>query len=432
MKKMKLALAISALMLASTTLSYAACPADGATPFTIGPINPQNGFPQWIQDSNGATVEICSDANNCIFDPVHAGNVFSEQIGFGAEGFWWAADARLDSPTGLSALLVQAVEAAFFTENPVNGEQFPFSRLRIRVDTPEAGIYTITYPYGQSTFTVDRAGKGREINESFDIPLSANTPHQGRVGPFLTSTAAPAGFLGDSATETTVTGSPCGTNFFRIEAVGLDGTTPLNLDGAGGNVLQTDLFTVTGQRFAGAINSPLTIKRTTYSRTAAGQLDIFATSGIGATVTVSGGASLPAGELPLVSDGQGHFSTHIPISNAATLPATVNITSTVVNNAPTTLASPLVDDVTITQASYDLSSSTLTITASSSDKGTTPPTLTSANFGDLVNGTLTVNTPVANIPDSIMINSTAGGFDKEPVQFNTGGIAAAILNRFIQ
>ena len=420
MNKFKIAL-LAIAVIGSTFAAYAraACPMNGVTPMTIGPANAQNGFPQWLQDSNGVSLELCLDPANCFFDPVVPNNLFSQQIGFGGEGFWWSADATINNTSsGLSAVLVQAAEAAFIVGDPMDGQQFPFTRLRIRADVPATGTYTITYPFGESVFTVDSLVAGNEINTTIDLPLTANSQHQGAVGPFLTSTNAPAGFLGDGATATTVTGSPCGTNFFRIKGVSATGT-PLNLDGSGGNIVQTDNFTVMGKLFSGSLNTPLTVLRSTYSRTTSGQVDVFATAPTGATVTLSGAANLPTGNTTLDGDGQGQYAAHIALTNAAVLPASVNITAQSGTNTATTLVNPLVDQITITKAEFDQSNSTLTINANSSDQSSTAPTLTVANFGAMASGVL--SQVVGFPPAFVTVTSSVGGSATLPVSFINAG-----------
>ncbi|MCP4340926.1 MAG: hypothetical protein GY799_19060 [Desulfobulbaceae bacterium] len=218
---------------------------------------------------------------------------------------------------------------------------------------------------------VDAVGAGQEIRESFDIEFAADTVYQGRIGPILTwdtfnlatgtlSDSTLVGFIGDLGVEHAVTGSPCGTNFFRIEAVELDGTTPINIDGAGGNVVITDLFAVSGKVFTGVVPAPLVANRTIYTRQGpGGQVDIFATSAPTAGVTVSGGANLPPGERPLFGDGNGAFFTSIPLADATILPATVNVTANNRTNDPNTQVSLLTDFVSISVAEYDATTSIL-------------------------------------------------------------------------
>jgi len=420
----------TALLLAGVGQSVLAvpggCPSDGATPLTIGAVNPLNGFPEVVSDSQGLALQLCLDsvdpANglppNCFFDPPDPSNPFSAQIGFGAEGFWWAADATIDVPaSGLSAILVQAVEAAFLTEVPIDGEQFPSTRLRIRIDVPAPGIYTVTHPYGQIEYVVAAVDAGQEVRDSFDIEFAANTSHQGRVGPLLrwdsTPPAPPVGFIGDGETAHTVIGSPCGTNYFEISGVALDGTTPIDLDGSGGNVVRTDLFTVIGQLFDGVIQAPLNVNRASYIRDAAGagQVDIFAMSSTTASVSMDGGPNLPPGPLVLTGDG-GNFFSSLSLADATTLPATVEVTASNVGNDPTTHVSMLTDQVTIQKAEYDVTTGQLSVQASSSD-GFAPPTLGAFGLGPMPGGSLSMSLPVP--PFQVTVTSSAGGSDTEPV-----------------
>ncbi|KKR16845.1 MAG: hypothetical protein UT77_C0002G0027 [Candidatus Daviesbacteria bacterium GW2011_GWC2_40_12] len=239
----------------------------------VGPVAPAGGLragsPNWYRDNNNLTLELMEAADaNGISAPVEAGNPFSAQIGFGAEGFWWSAEADLTTSAG-SALLVQAIEAAFAGESAVDGEQSSFARIRIRVDVGEPGTYIVTYPYGQKTYTVTTPGV-RAINDTVDIGCFAqpgvscdqvgqpnfSTLLNGGIGPFLTwdtfNSTGPSDpalniggrrYVGTVATPHTVKGSPTGNNFFRIQGP--------NIGGPGINVIQTNLFTVTG-RLAGA------------------------------------------------------------------------------------------------------------------------------------------------------------------------------------
>lgn len=425
-------LLLATMLAGSTQGVMAACPADGATPLNIGPVNPVNGFPEYVVDSEGIALQICLDeiasdgtAVGCLFDPPDPDPTsFSNQIGFGAEAFWWLAESSINTPR-LSAIVVQAIEAAFIAEVPIDGEQFPFTRLRIRVDVPEPGIYTVIHPYGEETFIIEAVDAGQEIRESFDIEFATQTVHQGRVGPVLrwdaTPPAPPPGYIGDGLTEHTITGSPCGNNFFRIVGVGLDGVTPIDLDGAGNNLVQNDLFIVTGQLFDGQVQAPLSVNRTTYTRDAGGegQVDVFATSATSASVSFSGGANLPPSELTLTSDGAGSFFTDVVLADASVLPTTVTVVASNPGNDDSVISSMLVDEVTISRVEYDTTSGELLVEADSSDDYA-PPVLTAMGFGDLTAGGLAVSAAVP--PPSVTVISSAGGSDTEPVKI----VAAAI------
>ncbi|MBI5664793.1 MAG: hypothetical protein HZC49_06870, partial [Nitrospirae bacterium] len=186
---------------------------------------------------------------NCLVDPVDPLFPFSVTTGFGAKAFWWSADALIPIPSG-NALLVLALEAAYGgTGDPVDGQQTSFCRVRIRIDAPSAGTYTVTHPYGVETFNVVTPGV-RSINFTNDVGIGApgvfNGALTGPTFPFLTQLAPPppAGFIGDLL-EGTVTGSPNGTNFFRVEGP--------DIGGPGINRIETDLFAVTGQIFSNVV-----------------------------------------------------------------------------------------------------------------------------------------------------------------------------------
>lgn len=400
---------------------------DTATPFTAGPVNPQNGFALYVQDSGGLALEMCLDSVDnlgtpppCFFDPFVPGNAFSEQIGFGAEGFWWAADAFIDVPeTGFSAILIQAVEAAFLTEEPIDGDQFPFTRLRIRVNVPQPGIYTLTHPYGQENYLIEAIGPGFEVRESFDIEFNVASTNQGRIAPFLrwdnSLPAPPAGYLGDASTPHTITGSPLGTNFFQIEGTDLNGG-PIPLAADGSNLVSTDQFIVMGKIFTGVAPTPLAVDRTSYARDINGQVDVFATSAPTASVSISGGANLPASATGLIGDGNGKFFAHIPLGDASILPMIVDVTATNSGNSPTLHKSQLVDVVTITKAEYDVTNGRLRIEAVSSDL-TGAPVLSATGLGDLP-----LDVAVAAPSAKASVTSAAGGSASLPISIVTAAV----------
>ena len=158
-----------------------------ASRLTLGPVNPKNGGSLWIMDSNGVRLEVCLDGDGteaCFYDPVDENNSYSQRVGFGPEAFWWLAEAAIDVDEdedndylGFSALIVMAAEFAWNSEDPAEGEQFPFTRLRFRLQVPELGTYYVTHPYGREVFVVDESsvdpkkGDIDRIFVSFDIEL---------------------------------------------------------------------------------------------------------------------------------------------------------------------------------------------------------------------------------------------------------------------
>jgi len=230
------------------------------------PVAP-HGYPLWYQDTNNLQLELALPATQSgrdpitgdpvpagnstrpdlvIFDPIDPANPESVNLGVGDESFWWMADSVVNLPTGGRAVLVLGLEAAFGgAGSAANGQQIAFGRVRIRVDTPLAGTYRITYPYGQRVFT-DVPADTNGINVTFDIgainQLDTAAGFSGalaaEIGPFLTwpdyqndptlqvpeldGLGVPTGnileqYIGDPNVPHIVTGSPTGNNFFRIE-----------------------------------------------------------------------------------------------------------------------------------------------------------------------------------------------------------------------
>lgn len=459
MTHFKLRLLTSALLCGLIQTGQADCPLNGEKPMDIGPFNPQTTFPLWVQDSEGLAVEICpgTDQVNCISVPPFTAADFpndpdaaakadlSQMIGSGDEGFWASADALIDIPAGGAlttpgrAILVSAVEAAFLPDF-ADGNQFAFTRLRLRIDVPQTGTYVVTHPWGQISYNITTPGT-KAINDSFDIPFVADeVGYLGRIGPILTwdtfpgdpaldlygppfTFTPPYGAAGadgipdyigtinfvnpvTGGPEHLVKGSPCGTNFFRIDGP--------DIGGPGINTIQTDLFTVTGKVYNGpALPTPLAVDQATYSRSLIGQANVFAHAPSSATLTFEGAANLPAGPQAMTGDGSGrYFGSAVLTPDATTVPASVDVTASFGGIAPAlapnTATVPLVDLVTVTRAEYDYATQTLTVEAHSSDQ-LAPPTLSVSELGqDLTAGVLTVN-PLLVAPPFVTVTSTAGG-----------------------
>lgn len=222
---------------------------------TVGPISPQHGFPQWYQDSQGLRLYLCLDANNplCVAAPrPNPNQPISFPNNFPDEAFWWTAEAEMAAPNGGRARLVLATEAAFLDDLPAPEEQIVFNRIRIRVDNLPVGRYKVTHPYGQDFFQVTTVEQ-RNINDTEDIgclcgpPCEFTSIFESRIGPrpWLTwdssPPAAPAGYIGNPNILHRVTGSPGGTNYFRIERVDNNGNVVQRIG-------QTNLFSVSGKK----------------------------------------------------------------------------------------------------------------------------------------------------------------------------------------
>ena len=253
----------------------------------FGPIDPATQYPLWYRGSDGLGLEICVDetaANAaipgnllCLLDPGErqdpANPVISFPDNFWPEIFWTRVDAEMGTAGGGLALLVTALEGAFANEDPAVGENISFARIRVRIDNPVAGAdLKVTHPFGVVTF-VDVPAGARAVNVTSDVGIQAVPPPPsdftgaltGSIGPFLRWTAPDFpvldqfgdAYIGDPNIPHTMTGSPLGTNFFRVEGpVGLGdigapnlcadpllGDSPTELT----DCIETDLFIGSGK-----------------------------------------------------------------------------------------------------------------------------------------------------------------------------------------
>lgn len=280
MRILRNALAASLLSTAHLVLAQPACT---PTPMTAGPVGTVNvngvtqpsGFSDAVTDTNGVRLVQCltgngnpdgTPGNPCFFSPAESGNTLSEALGRGMEAFWFLADNRIltSGAAAIEARVVMGVESTFTSPAVQDGFQTQFQRLRIRANVNATGHYTFEHPWGSKTYQVttllsgDGLSKG-EINDTLDVPFAAGQAAAGLVTPFLrwdpgVAPAAPAGYLGDGFTPHAVLGSPCGSNFVRVTAVALDGTTPIAIDPTDAdtdgktNSYTSGLFTVMGRR----------------------------------------------------------------------------------------------------------------------------------------------------------------------------------------
>ena len=232
------------------------------------PSPPGHGYPHWYTATDGMSLELCLDVTAvnaafplnplCLLDPAEltaSAAPVSFPDNFWPEVFWTRVDA--DMPTALEtgggggggfgrALLVTALEGSFFNGVPVTGENISFARIRFRIDNPVAGAtLRVTHPFGMATFANVPAGVNA-INVTNDVGIPAVLPAvpdysgalQGAIGPFLrwTDPDFPVldlngnAYIGDPNIPHAMTGSPFGTNFFRVEGPpGLGGPNGPNL-----------------------------------------------------------------------------------------------------------------------------------------------------------------------------------------------------------
>lgn len=384
----------------------------------VGAVDLATGFPTFFTDQAGVSLGPCDTvdpdglgANNppCsgleLLDPngaFVAGNI--------AEFTYYRGEAGLSGPNGDRYLL------RFEVQGGVAPPPLVANAVRVRLrGLTVPGIYTLTTPFGVFPFTATAEGDPPAIPDIDDVlPGGADGVGPGFAGTlpgnnqcFLSNGTgfvdATGNYFGDGITEAPLVLSVCplppgAALLFMV--VRPDGVT-----------LETNLFSVEGKIVSvvppgGA--TPLSVQRASYSRTNPGFVDVFATSSPGAIVTVSGGPNL-GGPHPMTGNANGQFFAHIPVADSSVLPANVTVTATAAPLLPSSVFEPLRDVVTITKAEYNVTNTTLTIEASSSDQAAPGPTLTAVGFGVLASA-LTVPGVLAP-PAEVTVTSSAGGTD---------------------
>ena len=402
------------------------------------------GYPMWYKDANNLSLELCQSRATSTRAPGAPGapaymctllpepGVYDDALplvfpdNWPPEMFWFLAETEIPQ-VGNSGyeleVYVAGLEAAFAAENPVDGDQQSFARIRIRASVPRTGTYTITHPYGVETVNVTTAGR-RAINITRDIGIGApgnfTGALNGNLGPWLRGaggpytevnpdTGASETFVGDPNITEAVTGSPFNTNFVRIEGP----------PGA----IQTNVFTVSGKVLDQRAQTPVTLERATYSRNGTGtRVEVFAKAPNDASVCLRNGLALVGTppspcQFSLLADNNGLFFSQ-QLSQVAPPPVVVVTASTTAGGTrPTALSSKLSDVVKVNTARYDWANKRLVIEARSSDEVVIPD-LVAQGYGRLSKSgivqSLTVN-DLAQPPASVTIKSAHGGSDVEPV-----------------
>ena len=313
-KHLKIAIVAMVLALAVVPAAVAGLSTVGVSP-DFNPVTTSNGFPQWYTDANGVTVDLpvppigdTLTAPTMIYQPLAAtSNAVAQRAGFDTEAFYF--NAKADPKNFKTAygkiVATSGLEASYANGTPTEGQQVVFTRIRIKAPVKVAGTYTFTHPWGSETINVTQAditstNKGIFFTKDFGLntgwlsdgaggwlPVGApggfySVLQSGNtMSTFLRalSPAPPAGWIGDGATLSTVTGSPTGYNKVRLQ-----GPDP-NLDGKGHNFVETNLFVVAGHiPSSTAVPLPLKIDRVTSSNPGGTpSIDLFLTSKQGAT-----------------------------------------------------------------------------------------------------------------------------------------------------
>jgi hypothetical protein len=389
----------------------------------VGPISETDGFPVWYKGDAGKKLQFCLDPNEplCGFLP---GDVpddtkpISFPDNWPGEIFYFLAGSDVTPPGGGSIDATLGLEATFANEEPIDGDQMVFGRIRFVGKGLQAGAsYTITHPYGVDKFTAAADGSFKFVEDIGISPGQFGGALNSRIGPFLrwdpaVAPAAPAGYVGDPNVEHAITGSPYNTNLLKACV------TPA----AGGaeTCAQNTQFTVQGKY---ATNGGVEPARATYSRTTTtgGTLDVFAAADLGAqSIEVSGTGVDPT----RLTGEQGHYVGHVEFTGAP--PATVKLTN--VSDSPVSTKSIAVTDGVSGIAVYDADKDTLTVDATSTDTATSPA-LTATGFGALTAGHLVAEN-VSGPPPAVTVKSAAGGSADLPVAITGKGYPAIPVQAF--
>jgi Big-like domain-containing protein len=432
------------VVLICVALSAGSALAQGQGLGAVGPLD-ANGYPSFIADKQNLALEPCLDpptttvpvADPCALTgtlPLGDAAPIVFVSNFPQEFFYTNATATVDIG-GNKTFILTAVEGGFTAPLPPTvGQQVVFVRTRLRVNgglTPGA-TYRATHPYGVIEFVAEANGGLKQVTTdigclaapcgTFQQLLTAvDATGNATVGPYLQAVAPapPVGYIGDPNITQTVTGSPTGNNFFRIERI----------TGFGGGVIslvtETDQFSLWGKLYTGPSQAPtLTIQRTSYTRNATGTtVNVYARS-VGATTVTATVAGTVLNLRPEASGGTDRWfgQAQVPAAQAgdAIDVAATNLIGT------TTLSSTLVDEVVIDAAMYDATNSLLTVQAHSADIVNAPAiAIESEEVPPVVLGTIpsggvfTLNTPAP--PAGILVLSAAGGTAIRAVDTTPGG-----------
>ncbi|MHC8354685.1 Ig-like domain-containing protein [Pseudomonas sp. LB3P81] len=439
----RLALNALGLTLSLSGSAFAQLAAVDPGPYTFA----TGKFPMWYQDKNLLSMELCQSraassrvpatvplSYMCTLLPEPGVYDDSQPMVFPdnwpPESFWFLAETSIANNAagyGMDAY-VAGIEAAFASENPVDGDQQSFARIRIRVNVPTAGTYTVTHPYGVETIKVTAPGR-RAINITKDVGIGApgnfSGAVNGAIGPFLRSVNGPytevnpdtgtvETFVGDPNLTEAVTGSPNNTNFVRI--TGPAGT------------IQTSLFTLAGKVLDNRAQTHVEMGRATYRRIPSatgsstrvevfGKADNSSTLCLRETVALVPGPPRSPCQTHLVGDNNGLFFGQHLVTGAVPSVVVLTATNPTGTTRPTAVSSKLTDLVKIQTARYNFNNHSLLIEATSTDEVAVPD-MVAQGYGRLSKTGILQRLTVADLPQppaTVTVKSAAGGSDTEPV-----------------
>jgi len=393
----------------------------------------------------GIQLTICPAVDiMCISAPIDPANPASVALGTGDEAFFSSADAFINDRTvdvadaqGLDGLLVISMEGAFGGLGvAADGQQIAFARVRIRIDTPLAGTYTVTYPYGVEVFENVPAGiKAINITKDIGIIDPADPDNgfagalYGLIGPrFLTwdtFSADPAlndpllqkpsdindplapliHYIGDPAVDHLVVGStladgndPSGfQNYFRIQGPsGIDVTT--HLFNVSGKVYDPATFQVIPDPAAPvAIDDAAATEGTTpvvIDVLANDSLDGAPINPVDATIAIQPAGALFGPNNGSVAVNANNTVTYTPtagITGTDTFGYTVSVNGVASNTATVTVNVTPVEVIAVTRAQFDQRKLEWNLQGTDPLDGVTLTIHAGANLGGPVIGSVLVN-----------------------------------------
>lgn len=390
-----------------------------------GPIDPQNGFPQWYQDKTGLALELLTPksaaelaagynvvlATDTVYPEVFPSSWFVEHFYFMARSVMTVPVSFGNGQQSGRCTVSCAQEASFGGGFVKAGDQIAFTRIRIDWrGVPYNGTYIIETPYSTNTFTGVLAGD--RIFNTEDIgfapaPAGFQVSLNTKVGPYLVASATPGGaelppvtfegrsYLANPGTLTKVTGSPLGAdrNGVRIWYVGptVGTVTPAPV-----LLSEASDWSLFGRIKTGTLPSRTQLVRA--SRTFAAtdkRIDICATGDatlaprlVGAPYSVkatpvltaymappivtNGVLSAPARTatvVPILMDKSGtQFSCQSPqYATRAAIPTAVTVTDATGG----VYTVPVTDSIVIVSATYNSTTKVLTVNANPTDNGST-------------------------------------------------------------
>jgi hypothetical protein len=402
----------------------------------FGPINPVNGFPDWYRDSNATEVEAClSNFDPMCNGPLEAPDPTKEVSfpdNFPEEFFYFTGEASMTANGGNDVLALYTIEGTYGGGNTQT--VFGRTRYRIRGGLVPGAEYKVTNPYGVDTLV---AGDDATIFVTEDVGVGSGNfggLFEGQVGPFLKwDSDKPAHYLGDPAVPHTVTGSPFGQNFVKIEGPNVGGAgnpNPCPGQEATGSpdCIYTDLFSILGKE---STRGGVEVARASYSLSAEEgakpQLDVMAESKGGQDIVVQDtiiGAGRRFQVTPLATQDSRYFA-HLNVQGD--LPDKVDVINR--SDTPQTVKHVAVTDHITGTALYDADTDRLHVQAQSSDetmplsdltvKGVGPDApMDSAGAADI-----TTTAPTS----TVKVASKKGGSALIPVSVQGNGLPAVEL-----